>query len=60
MDNKKETELKDKLSNFLDEMEGFKDDNCYGDKQCLIKNNKGLVERVNKKMITDDGRELLF
>ncbi len=60
MDSKKEKELQDKLTNFLDEMEGFKGDNCNGDKQCLIKSNKGLVERVNKKMVTEDGRELLL
>ena len=29
------------------------------DESCLIPKRDGLVERVNKKMITNDGRELL-
>jgi len=27
---------------------------------CVIKGDKSLVERVNKKIITEDGRQLLF
>jgi hypothetical protein len=27
---------------------------------CVIKGDKSLVERINKKIITDDGRQLLF
>lgn len=27
---------------------------------CIIKNDKSLVERLNKKIITEDGRQLLI
>ena len=27
---------------------------------CVIKDDKSLVERINKKIITEDGRQLLF
>jgi len=27
---------------------------------CIIKGDKSLVERINKKIITEDGRQLLF
>jgi hypothetical protein len=27
---------------------------------CIIKNDKSIVERINKKIITEDGRQLLF
>lgn len=27
---------------------------------CVIKGDKSLIERINKKIITEDGRQLLF
>jgi hypothetical protein len=52
----KKKDLSDKLNDFLEgeapEVE------CTGD-QCIIKGDKSLVERINKKIITEDGRELL-
>jgi hypothetical protein len=27
---------------------------------CVVKGDKSLVERINKKIITEDGRQLLF
>lgn len=27
---------------------------------CVIKNDKSMVERINKKIITEDGRQLLI
>ena len=27
---------------------------------CIIKNDKSLIERMNKKIITEDGRQLLI
>ena len=27
---------------------------------CIIKGDKSIVERINKKIITEDGRQLLF
>lgn len=51
--NNKEKELKDKLNNFLQ-----KGQNCE-DEECLIKDNEELVQREHKKIITNDGRQLL-
>ena len=28
--------------------------------ECIVKGDKSLVERINKKIITEDGRQLLF
>jgi hypothetical protein len=50
----KKKDLKDKLNDFLDE----ENIECTGD-QCIIKGDKSLVERINKKIVTEDGRELL-
>jgi len=50
---RKEKELNSKLDNFLK-----KDTNCE-DEECLIKDNEELVQRENKKIITNDGRQLL-
>jgi len=49
----KEKELQNKLNNFLD-----KNKNCE-EEECLIKNNDELVQRESKKIITNDGRQLL-
>ena len=48
--------LTDKLDDFLEDNET--NEECT-DETCLIPKKDGLIERVNKKMITDDGRELL-
>lgn len=56
MDNKNEKKnLDKKLDNFLTQQE----QECQGD-ECIIKTDKSLVERINKKIVTDDGRELLM
>ena len=44
---------------FLDSDE-TKEKDCRGDKACLIKQNKGIVERINKRIMTEDGRQLLM
>ena len=49
----KEKELQNKVNNFLD-----KNKNCE-EEECLIKNNDELVQRESKKIITNDGRQLL-
>lgn len=49
----KEKELKDNLNNFLNDKE-----NCESE-ECLIKNADELVQREHKKIITNDGRQLL-
>jgi hypothetical protein len=56
-DNKKKQNLENKLDEFLTtENKGME---C-NDEGCIIKNDKSLVERINKKIITEDGRQLLF
>jgi hypothetical protein len=50
---KKEKQLQDKLNNFLKN-----NDNCEGE-ECLIKDPQELVQREQKKIITNDGRQLL-
>lgn len=51
--NNKEKDLEKNLNNFLQ-----KTQNCEED-ECLIKDNQELVQRENKKIITNDGRQLL-
>jgi len=45
--------LETNLDNFLNNTE------CQ-DNECKIKEPKELVERINKKIITEDGRQLLI
>lgn len=49
----KEKQLQDKLNNFLKDNKS-----CEGD-ECLIKDPQELVQREHKKIITNDGRQLL-
>lgn len=55
MDNKNKKELNDKLNEFI----GNENIECTGE-QCIIKGDKSLVEVIKKKLVTDDGRELLI
>jgi hypothetical protein len=58
--NKKEVKsLNDTLNNFLTTNEQNSDLDCSSG-VCVIKGDKSLVERINKKIITEDGRQLLF
>jgi hypothetical protein len=54
---KSKKNLDKKLDAFLEGQEM----DCTGD-ECIIKTDKSIVERINKKIITDDGsgRELLM
>jgi hypothetical protein len=52
-DKNKEKELNNNLNKFLN-----KNNNCE-DEECLIKDNDELVQREHKKIITNDGRQLL-
>lgn len=56
-DNNKKQNLENKLDEFLTNEN--KNLEC-NDEGCIIKNDKSLVERINKKIITEDGRQLLF
>lgn len=57
--------LKNSINNFLSDEEKAKlaqqeqqEMDCSSG-VCVIKGDKSLVERINKKIITEDGRELL-
>ena len=56
--------LKKGLDNFLTDEEKQKqlenqEMDCSSG-TCVIKDDKSIVERINKKIITEDGRQLLF
>jgi hypothetical protein len=55
--NDKEKDLKKALDSILETQNQELD--CTSG-VCVIKGDKSIVERVNKKIITEDGRQLLF
>lgn len=55
-DNKKDKDLNKDLDQFL----GNEPEQECTDEECIIKTDKSIIERVNKKIITDDGRQLLM
>jgi hypothetical protein len=55
-DKNKKKELDKKLDSFL---EGQEQQECQGE-ECIIKTDKSLVERINKKIVTDAGRALVM
>jgi hypothetical protein len=55
---KKVTELNKALDAMLEN--GQNPDMDCSSGVCVIKGDKSLVERINKKIITEDGRQLLF
>ncbi len=57
--NDKKKNLEKNLDEFLKVENQNQNMNC-NDEGCLIKTDKSLVERINKKIITEDGRQLLF
>ena len=55
--------LKNNINTFLnsdEELNGMQSEMDCTSNECVIKNDKSLVERINKKIITEDGRELLL
>lgn len=56
---KNEPKEKD-LNKNLDEFLGKEQEVECTSEQCIIKGDKSLVERINKKVLTEDGRELLM
>jgi len=59
-ENKKENKNLDKaLDGFLNTENTDPNLDCSSG-VCVIKGDKSLVERINKKIITEDGRQLLF
>lgn len=64
MENKVTIEKKDKKAQALDKaldamLENGQEMDCSSG-VCIIKGDKSIVERINKKIITEDGRQLLF
>ena len=53
----KKNDLEKNLDEFLNSEKQEMDCNDEG---CIIKSDKSLVERINKKIITEDGRQLLY
>ena len=51
--------LKKGLEDYLSEEGNDQNTDCSSG-TCVIKGDKSLVERINKKIITEDGRQLLF
>jgi len=56
--NKKTEDLMKALNSMLENSENPNMDCSSG--VCVIKGDKSIVERINKKIITEDGRQLLF
>jgi len=60
MENEKNTkDLNSALDGYLDNPAQDPNLDCSSG-TCIIKGDKSLVERINKKIITEDGRQLLF
>lgn len=63
MENNNKKEVKKDLDTALEGFLGTENPNPDMDCSsgtCVIKGDKSLVERINKKIITEDGRQLLF
>lgn len=64
MNTNNDNNLKNNLDNFLNDEEKKKqlenEEMDCSSGVCIIKGDKSLVERINKKIITEDGRQLLF
>lgn len=59
-ENDKDKNLKDKLNGFLGLEEDKNSDVDCSSGVCILKGDKSIVERINKKIVTEDGRQLLF
>tara|TARA_R110000851_G_scaffold22096_3_gene65711 strand:+ start:818 stop:997 length:180 start_codon:yes stop_codon:yes gene_type:complete len=57
----KDKKIKDGINKFLsdEELKNQEEDMDCSSGVCVIKGDKSLVERINKKIITEDGRQLL-
>ena len=57
----KDKKIKDGVDKFLsdEELKNQEEDMDCSSGVCVIKGDKSLVERINKKIITEDGRQLL-
>lgn len=51
--------IKDSVNSFLGEDKNKEQEMDCSSGTCVIKGDKSLVERINKTIITEDGRQLL-
>lgn len=59
--NKDNKKLEQGIDDFLQQPKAqTSQDECNGDRECMIKTDKSLVEKINKKIVTEDGRQLLM
>ena len=56
----KNENLEQAINTFLDTPKKQDDNMDCSSGVCVIKGDKSLIERINKKIITEDGRQLLF
>jgi hypothetical protein len=59
----KENSLNKAMDNYLQNSSNLDESNQEMDCSsgvCVIKNDKSILERINKKIITEDGRQLLI
>ena len=59
-DDKNKQNIDQELDQFLGQPEQPQQEDCNGDKECMIKQNSGIVERINKKIVNEDGKQLLI
>jgi hypothetical protein len=60
---KQQNGLKNAMDSFLKDNQNLDESNQELDCSsgvCVIKNDKSILERINKKIITEDGRQLLI
>lgn len=55
----KNNEIKNSLENFLSDNQTNKNSECKED-VCYVNDGKEIVERIDKKILTGDGRRLLI
>jgi len=60
IDNNKNENLEKAINTFLGTPKKQEEDMDCSSGVCVIKGDKSLIERINKKIITEDGRQLLF
>lgn len=56
----KNENLEQAINAFLDTPKKQDDNMDCSSGVCVIKGDKSLIERINKKIVTEDGRQLLF
>lgn len=60
MDNKDKKDLEKSLDGFIGQDNNQDPNLDCSSGVCIIKGDKSLVERINKKIITDNGKQLLI